>query len=48
MAQKKEELSPKHPKWNGAMDSLATGKVTMAQIKAVYILTQDNEKLLLS
>jgi hypothetical protein len=45
---KKEELSPKHPKWNGAMDSLATGKVTMEQIKSVYILTKENEKLLLS
>jgi hypothetical protein len=45
---KKEELSPKHPKWNGAMDSLATGKVTIEQIKSVYILTAQNEKLLLS
>jgi hypothetical protein len=45
---KKEELSPKHPKWNGAIDSLATGKVTMAQIKAVYVLTSENEKLLTS
>ena len=45
---KKEELSPKHPKWNGAKDSLASGKVTIEQIKAVYILTSDNEKLLLS
>jgi hypothetical protein len=45
---KKEELSPKHPKWNGAIDSLASGKVTMAQIKAVYVLTSENEKLLTS
>jgi len=45
---KKEELSPKHPKWNGAMDSLATGKVTIEQIKSVYVLTSENEKLLLS
>ena len=45
---KKEELSPKHPKWNGAKDSIAKGQVTMAQIKAVYILTSDNEKLLTS
>lgn len=44
---KKEELSPKHPKWQGAKDSLASGKVTIEQIKAVYILTADNEKLLL-
>lgn len=44
---KKEELSPSHPKWKGAKDSIANGKVTMAQIKAVYVLTSDNEKLLL-
>jgi hypothetical protein len=44
---KKEELSPKHPKWQGAKDSLASGKVTIEQIKAVYILTAENEKLLL-
>jgi hypothetical protein len=43
---KKEELTPKHPKWNGAMDSLATGKVSMDQIKAVYILTKENEQKL--
>jgi hypothetical protein len=45
---KKEELSPAHPKWNGARVSLATEKVTMEQIKSVYILTAQNEKLLLS
>lgn len=44
---KKEELSPKHPKWNGAKESVANGKVTIEQIKAVYILTSDNEKQLL-
>jgi hypothetical protein len=45
---KKEELSPSHVKWNGAKDSLANGKVTLEQIKSVYILTAQNEKLLLS
>lgn len=45
---KKEELTPKHVKWNGAKDSLANGKVTLEQIKSVYILTAENEKLLLS
>ena len=44
---KKEELNPKHVKWQGAKESLANGKVTLEQIKAVYILTADNEKLLL-
>jgi hypothetical protein len=45
---KKEELNPSHVKWQGAKDSLANGKVTLEQIKSVYILTSQNEKLLLS
>jgi hypothetical protein len=45
---KKEELNPSHVKWQGAKDSLANGKVSMEQIKSVYILTAQNEKLLLS
>jgi hypothetical protein len=45
---KKEELNPSHVKWKGAKDSLANGKVTIEQIKSVYILTTQNEKLLLS
>jgi len=45
---KKEELTPSHVKWNGAKDSLANGKVTLEQIKSVYILTAQNEKLLLA
>jgi hypothetical protein len=45
---KKEELTPVHVKWQGAKDSLANGKVTLEQIKSVYILTAQNEKLLLS
>jgi hypothetical protein len=45
---KKEELTQSHIKWNGAKDSLANGKVTLEQIKSVYILTSQNEKLLLS
>jgi hypothetical protein len=45
---KKEELTPSHVKWQGAKDSLANGKVTLEQIKSVYILTAQNEKLLLS
>jgi hypothetical protein len=45
---KKEELTPYHVKWQGAKDSLSLGKVTMEQIKSVYILTAQHEKLLLS
>lgn len=42
----KQELTPKHPKWKGALDSLANGTVKIEQIKKVYILTSENEKLL--
>jgi hypothetical protein len=45
---KKEELTPAHVKWQGAKDSLANGKVSMEQIKSVYNLTAQNEKLLTS
>jgi hypothetical protein len=45
---KKEELTPSHVKWQGAKDSLANGKVTLEQIKSVYILTAQHEKLLLA
>ena len=44
---KKEELNPSHVKWQGAKESLANGKVSIEQIKSVYILTAQNEKLLL-
>lgn len=44
---KKEELTPAHVKWQGAKESLANGKVTIEQIKSVYILTAQNEKLLI-
>jgi hypothetical protein len=45
---KKEELTPAHVKWQGAKDSLSNGKVSIEQIKSVYILTAQNEKLLQS
>ena len=44
---KKEELNPSHVKWQGAKESLSNGKVSIEQIKSVYILTAQNEKLLL-
>ncbi len=43
---KKPELTPSHPKWKGAMESLANGSVKIEQIKKVYNLTAENEKLL--
>lgn len=42
----KQELTPKHPKWNGAKESISKKTVTIEQVKKVYILTLENEKLL--
>lgn len=42
----KEQLNPKHPKWQGAVESLANGKCTIDQIKAKYILFDMNEEQL--
>ena len=42
----KQDLNPNHPKWKGAMESLASGTVKIEQIKKVYNLTSENEKLL--
>lgn len=42
----KENLTPEHPKWQGAKDALASGKTTIEKIKAAYELSGENEKLL--
>jgi hypothetical protein len=42
----KQDLNPKHIKWKGAIESLANGTVKIEQIKKVYNLTNENEKLL--
>ena len=44
----KQELTPNHPKWVGAKKSVLDKKVSIEQIKKVYNLTSENEKLLLS
>ena len=44
----KEELTPSHPKWNGALQALIDGKVTISKIRFIYELSQNNEELLLS
>lgn len=44
----KEEMTPAHPKWKGAVDSLKNGAVNMAQIKANYKITPENEQLLIN
>jgi hypothetical protein len=40
------ELTPKHPKWNGAKTALKEGKVTLEAIKKQYSITLENEELL--
>ena len=45
---KKEELTPLHEKWQGAIQSLIDSKVTISQIRVKYELTQNNEELLIS
>lgn len=42
----KEQMTPMHPKWNGAKQALETGQVTITQIKTQYELTTENETLL--
>jgi hypothetical protein len=42
------ELTPKHPKWNGAKTALVNGTVTIEAIKKQYTLSPENEALLCS
>jgi hypothetical protein len=44
----KPELTPTHEKWQGAVKSLADGKVTMEKIEAAYFLSAANRELLIS
>lgn len=45
-AKQKEELTPIHPRWDGAKKSIASGDVTIERLKESFILSLDNEKLL--
>jgi hypothetical protein len=40
------ELTPKHPKWDGAKTAIKDGKVTIDQIKKQYTISPENEQLL--
>jgi len=42
----KELLTPTHEKWNAAKEAISNGSATIAQIKANFILSPDNETLL--
>lgn len=43
----KEDLSPKHPKWAGAIDALKKGQTTIEAIKKSYNLNEANEAKLI-
>lgn len=45
---KKEELTPTHAGWNGAIQALINSTVTISKIRVKYELSQTNEELLLS
>lgn len=45
---KKPELTPTHPKWNGAIKSLMESKTTIEAIEKAYSLTAANRELLLT
>lgn len=43
----KEELTPKHPKWKGAKEAVASGEITIEKIETRFILSEANKKKLL-
>lgn len=45
---KKQELNPKHEKWNGAIEALMNGKTTIEAIEKAYILTDENREILVT
>jgi len=47
-APKLPELTPTHEKWEGARTAVKAGNTTIEAIRKNYILSQDNEKLLLA
>lgn len=42
----KEELTPKHPKWGGALKALKAGSVTIENITEKYNVSEENIKKL--
>lgn len=45
---KKEELTPTHKGWQGAIKALVDGTVTISKIRVKYELSKNNEELLIS
>jgi len=44
---KKQELTPKHEKWAGAVKALKEGNVTIESIKKTYELSEQNQQKLI-
>lgn len=44
----KPELTPTYKGWDGAKKALAEGNYTMDQLRDMYVISEDNEKLLKS
>lgn len=44
----KEELTPSHPKWGGALKSLIDGTYTISKLRTHFTISQNNEELLIS
>lgn len=44
----KPELTPNHPKWQGARDAIASGQTTIESIRKHYRLSDENEDALLT
>jgi hypothetical protein len=40
------DLTPSHPKWNGAKEAIKSQKVTIEQIKKQFSISPENEQLL--
>ena len=47
-APKKEELTPIHPKWKGAIQALVNSTTTISKIRTGFVLSQNNEELLIA
>jgi len=42
----REKLTPEHPRWKGALESLQKGNTTIAQIKGVFDISPEHQTLL--
>ena len=45
---KKQELTPQHPRWAGAIKALADGNTTLQEVLKTFDISPENQKLLCS